>query len=65
MVEVGVVVVFVAGGGEMFVKALCRIEGLLGLRLVFLQGGKVYFDYREDDGLKMALTLAITFDFFS
>ena len=37
--EVGVVVVLVAGGGEMFVKALSRIEGLLRLGLVFRQGG--------------------------
>ena len=39
LVEVGAVVVLVAGGGEMFVKALSRIEGLLRLGLVFRQGG--------------------------
>ena len=45
LVEIDLLVFYIAGGGEMFVKALSRIEGLFRLRLVFQQGGKVYFYY--------------------
>lgn len=65
LIEAGIVVIFIAGGGEMFVKALSRIEVLLGLGLTLRQGREVYFDYREHYGLKMALSLAITLNFFS